>query len=567
MKKIIKITSLMIALLMLATCFAGCSSKPAEPEESAAVEKPVSEPVQEEAAEDAPEAEEPAEPETPAALSYPFCDETVELSIYVTDINLQGAIANAGIESWEEFDYFDEVEALTNVHIRLNSVTFASFTEQFNLYVAGGEYDDIIVGLGNQYVGGLPVAYDSEVIMDLTDLVPQYAPNYYGMLNSDPLVDKECRSDGGMILDFKSMYDDYICKNGSLIRGDLLDKLGMEVPTTVAELEEVLMAFQSEFDMTNPVHMDSNCSVPAPSFGVETYRCGGSDLGFSVIDDVVVTTLSSEAYYKALETTTRWYSNGLINEDFATIIFDPRDASFNNKILNGGVAYWDTQLEGIDDYNNGSTIEGYNAVPMPTLVENEGDTYHFSGTVKVDTTGFDACISAQCENPEIAVQWVDYWYSPEGSLMYNYGIEGQTYDMVDGQVVIKDEIVNNEFGVDIASCLRLYCPYGSFFGLYMAGRMDFMASDLYLDAKVVWAQNSDTEYILPSGVTLTTEESEELSNITAEVSTYVSERIPRIIMGEIPLSEWDAIIAQCEELGLSRATEIQQAAYDRYIGQ
>lgn len=565
MKKSLKITSLLAALLVLATCFAGCSSEPAEPEKSAVVEEEVSEPVQEDVAEETPEVEEEA-PEVPAPLSYPFCDASVELSVYVTEVNFMGPMANCGIESWNDFSYFGVLEDLTNVHININAVSFASFTEQFNLYIAGGEYDDIIVGLGNQYVGGLPVAYESEVIMDLTDLVPQYAPNYYSMLNADPLVDKECRSDGGMILDFKSMYDDYICKNGSLIRGDLLDKLGMEVPTTVAELEEVLMAFQSEFDMANPVHMNSNCSVPVTSFGAESYSVGGSDLGFCVIDDTVITTLSSDAYYKALETTTRWYSNGLINPDFATIIFDPRDPDFNSKILNGGVAYWETQLEGIDDYNNGSTIEGYNAVPMGTLVENEGDTYHFSGTVKVDTTAMDVCISTQCENPEIAVQWLDYWYSPEGRLMYNYGIEGETYDLVDGEVVLKDEIINNDMGVDIASYLRMYCPYGSFFGLSMAGRMDFMASDLYMAAKEVWAQNSDTEYLIPTGVTLTTEESEELSNITAEISTYVSERIPRIIMGEIPLSEWDAVIEQCEALGISRATEIQQTAYDRYVG-
>ncbi len=559
MKKALKLASLLLAIVMLAACFSGCSSK--EESEPAASEDVVTESA---AQENVAEAEDT--PEAPAELTYPLCEETVELSVYVTELNLQGNIANAGIDSWDEFIFFDAVEELTNVHIKLNAVTFAAFTEQFNLYIAGGEYDDIIVGLGNQYVGGLPVAYDSEVIMDLTDLVPEYAPNYYNMLCSDELVDKQCRSDGGLILDFKSTYDDYICKNGTLIRGDLLEKLGMDVPQTVAQLEEVLMAFKSEFDMENPVYMDSNCSVPAGSFGVDSYQCGGSDLGYYVVDDVIYTTLSSEGYYKALETVTRWYSNGLINEDFATVIFDPRDPDLNSKIINGGVAYWDTQLEGIDDYNNTSTIEGYNAVPMPTLVENEGDVYHFSGTVKVDTTANDVCISTQCEYPEIAVQWIDYWYSDAGVMMYNYGVEGDTYEMVDGEIVLDDKVINNEYGVDISSCLRLYCPYGSFFGVYMAGRMDFMASDLYMDAKEVWAQNSDTEYIVPTGVVLTTEESEELSFITAEISTYVSERIPRIIMGEISMDEWDSILAQCEELGLSRATEINQAAYDRYIG-
>ena len=56
-------------------------------------------------------------------------------------------------------------------------------------------------------------------------------------------------------------------------------------------------------------------------------------------------------------------------------------------------------------------------------------------------------VTADCENPEVAVKWLDYvWGSQESQDLRYWGIEGVTYDVVDGEKVFKDEIVNSPKG-------------------------------------------------------------------------------------------------------------------------
>lgn len=49
-------------------------------------------------------------------------------------------------------------------------------------------------------------------------------------------------------------------------------------------------------------------------------------------------------------------------------------------------------------------------------------------------------ISKNCSNPDRAIQFMDYLMSEQGQMMTYLGVEGKTYDMVDGQPVIKPEV-------------------------------------------------------------------------------------------------------------------------------
>lgn len=49
-------------------------------------------------------------------------------------------------------------------------------------------------------------------------------------------------------------------------------------------------------------------------------------------------------------------------------------------------------------------------------------------------------ISKNCKNPERAMAFLEYMMSEHGQMVTYLGVEGQTYDMVDGQPVIKPEV-------------------------------------------------------------------------------------------------------------------------------
>ena len=49
-------------------------------------------------------------------------------------------------------------------------------------------------------------------------------------------------------------------------------------------------------------------------------------------------------------------------------------------------------------------------------------------------------ISKNCKDPERAIRFMEYLMSEHGQKLVSIGVEGETYDIVDGEVVIKDDV-------------------------------------------------------------------------------------------------------------------------------
>lgn len=75
------------------------------------------------------------------------------------------------------------------------------------------------------------------------------------------------------------------------------------------------------------------------------------------------------------------------------------------------------------------------------------------------TTGINGwtitLISKNCSNPERAIAFLDYMLSEQGQLRICLGVEGETYDMVDGKPVIREE-VSELLNSDRAEYDRIY---------------------------------------------------------------------------------------------------------------
>ena len=94
-------------------------------------------------------------------------------------------------------------------------------------------------------------------------------------------------------------------------------------------------------------------------------------------------------------------------------------------------------------------------VPTPMPVLNEGDQVHVRQT-NYKMRGFPTVVTSECDSPEKAVEWLDYRYTDEGYMLFNYGIEGESYNLVDGKVVFTDLIMNNDQGLDVEEARRMY---------------------------------------------------------------------------------------------------------------
>lgn len=63
---------------------------------------------------------------------------------------------------------------------------------------------------------------------------------------------------------------------------------------------------------------------------------------------------------------------------------------------------------------------------------------------------------------------------------------------------------------------------------------------------------------------MNTEESSEFQSLYADIKTYVEESTVGMIMGTMPLDQFDDFVEQLKAMGIERVIEIEQAALDRY---
>ena len=173
-------------------------------------------------------------------------------------------------------------------------------------------------------------------------------------------------------------------------------------------------------------------------------------------------------------------------------------------------------------------------------------------------------ISADSPNAEMCLKWLDYLFSEEGSLFANYGVEGDTFEYVDGVPTYTEKITNND-KYSFSQAMSIYtCPPARTFlmdwkrELAAVPEKDIVCYD-------VWSV-ATKENAMPDANTMgmTSEENKEYAKIMADVKSIVDEKTSQFITGAISLDEYDTYLAQLEQQNIARAIEIVQTVYDRF---
>lgn len=493
-------------------------------------------------------------------------EEPVTLDYY---ININNAMS-ATMETYADVEFFKEMERLTNVHINWNHSTS---NENFALMIASGQLPDMINWNLGTAAGGVQALVEDEVIRDLTELMPEYAPNYYAWMKANPEEDKAFKLDDGryyQFVNFNADWDNMDIINfkilGPQIRQDWLDQAGLDMPKTTDELYEALKAFKAG-DMNG--NGDSSDEIPMVIVGsdkglTETMYSLAGSFGtrndFHLQDGEVVFGPVTDNYRDFLAYMKKLHSEGLINGDFAVNqqAFDymrQDRAGFAFSAMGSGLIATRELLKGKNPESN--------YVSTPWLVGPDG---HQSNTVDLNVNPRSTAITTACEHPEIAMAWLDYAYSYAGSLASTFGIEGKSYEMVDGKPLIKDEIKQNDKGWSEEQSIARWM-IGPINYPNARDKNFYEQINLNEDYKVEIQENwklAKDDIIMPP-VVLTTDEQTTYSGIMADINTYASECSLKFITGDMDLdTEWDTYKTNIENMKLADALACKAAALERY---
>jgi len=570
------ILALLLALGMMASVLAGCGNAAASAEASGSAAAAASEAA--EAAEGPAEAAEADTTDEAAEASVADAEESaveeaaVELPPYepgeeLTQVSMlfqfMPFFQSWFPEGWASSPWWDEFESRTNTEWDLREVSGMAWQENVNLLCASGDLPDVVSNIGNVYSGGVSGAIRDEMIVDLAPMIQENAPYYFSIVSQDEYTMKTLVDDDGQMGAMFSTLDPVrSVSNGLWIRKDWLDGLGMDVPTGTEELKQVLQGFKDSYGadigLYQMVHMNENkvfCAVEGVwnAFGPnDFYLDEDGNVQFGPMQDYYFEYL---AYLKDLA------QDGLFLTSSMT------DQTSMQLFASGGIG-----IQGDDPDNVKANIAllpeeeqaKVEMVPMAAL----GEPTEFGAKTALTGGEGSISISTNCENPEAVIHALDYLFTDEGAILSSYGIEGVSFEYVDGQPQFLDAILRNPDGMPARAAMGYFANPG------LPGIIDNNRSQRYWDdvqksCYGIWeAAYTGSSMTLPKdSLSLTTEELDSIAVYQNDMVTYATEWSNGVVFGDTELTDAEIESYRStmrDTMHIDEITAIYQAAYDRF---
>lgn len=496
-----------------------------------------------------------------AELSYPLKTD-VELDVWTIYSPYHESYKDATQSPWHM-----GMQDKTGVKVNWQyPVPGADQVQAFNLLMTEEVLPDII----GTYVspGEADRLMQEGAIIDLTPFLKQYAPDYWAYINEEGHEDRlkhVSTADGKVFcvgLFTESEYNS--CAYGPIVRKDWLDACGLDIPVTMADWEEMLIAFRDKYGAKfgSPYMRFHDVGLAS---GTGAYASLSAK--YYLEDGEIKFSHTQPEYKEYLTTLNRWVENSLFDRDTLTM----NDEVFRTKMMNNqiGAAYVVNSLF-TKCINDAEVVQnGANWIPVPYPVKNEGDV---AQCIAYTSNNYPAgcMISTNCPENEIAtaLRWLNYGFSKEGLIYFNYGEEGLHHTVdANGNYAWTPLITNDSEGATMST--QRYTSMGassvSMPTIQLAQTVRIKNHPVVGEGVNTWLTNQEAaKHMIPS-IALTAEERDQHTDLYQAVVTLVNEKAMRIITGEDSVDSFDKMVEDAYALGLQQALDIQNAAYQRYV--
>ncbi|MGG1515948.1 extracellular solute-binding protein [Paenibacillus oryzisoli] len=450
---------------------------------------------------------------------------------------------------------FDAVFEKTNVKLDFELAP-ANLDQRLQTIFATNTLPDIMkVANGNQLFAS---AAKDGLLLNISDYM-QYAPNLARLIKENPAINNN--KVDGKFYSFPQLGNWRLQLAGApMIRVDLIEKLGLQIPKTFDDLYHVLKKFKEAYPDSIPYTGREN----AKKLLNEISFAMGS--GNRMYYDPAING-GSWSYGQAhpefkpvLEFLNKLYSEKLLDPDYAVNTGD----QMKEKLASGkALFYWDNNSFGVNFNQALKPIDPKAKFDLlPPLQYGQAKP---RAAMYVKDWLHHYVISAKVKDPEKVVKFMDWMYSPEGTRLMNYGIEGEHYTVVNGQPMMKEDIVKKY--ADTKDPYRF---------MQKDIAVGFEAFDPNVDEHPM-AQVSDPEltrwasqmteangyFQVRSIPPFTKEESEKLKKLVTKVDTLVDQEMDKFIIGVRPLSDYDKFMKSLADNGVSEIEKIYNDAYTR----
>ncbi|MFC0674670.1 ABC transporter substrate-binding protein [Brachybacterium hainanense] len=468
---------------------------------------------------------------------------------------------------------FSRIEELTGVTLELTHIPYSDAVEKRSLLISAGDAPDLIPLI---YTGDETPFVSSGAVLPMSDYI-EHMPNfakYVAQWDLGDMIDNIKQADGKAYM-LPGLQEVSVPVFSLVLRKDVFESVAGGMPNTWEELRSALAALKQAYPDSTPLadgfESQSMLNYAAHAFGTRAGWGFGSGMVGGDGDELVYAP-TTDQYRELVDFFRGLVADGLLDRESLTASNDGTGAAsvsekFAQDLCFAASGSSGTAIEFSQALDETAGKGNHEVVLVPPPAGPAGDHveprnfwHGFMLSSKV----------AESENFLATLQFLDWlYYNPAAREMLRWGIEDETYTKDDdGTIALKDGFSLDDFDINTGAGTDIKIDLG--FSTFPAEATESRALKesystpafvQYIDDVLTTRTPRDPFPPAPLDET----ELEQSSLLATPLKDAVDTATLQFIMGERPMEQWDAFVAELEAAGLPRYVELINGARARFV--
>ena len=482
-------------------------------------------------------------------------------------------VKNANTAQMKTMQWPKDLEKMCDCHIKWKEVDSQAWQQQQSATLAGGNIADLSF---RAYYTGTLDKYGSQFV-DFNKHLDEM-PHVKAMFDKYPTVYKHAQSENGAIYTLPTYKGDSYNSTGQhmFINKKWLDKLGLQMPQTWDELEQVLKAFVTQDPNGNGKNDEIGMDFPKlktdaftwytpymllNSTGIVTlFNSSPAQQGIYAKDGKVKSFLVTDEYKRVTKYLARLMKEGLVPRD----VLSKDDSTYGNEVQGDGTT---ARVGFIFSWAARTSLgpklaDQYVAVPPLKETADQPDSslvWDASGEV-APFVGNSLAMSSSAPNQKTLFKVIDAMYTQDMSV---YSWWSKKYVKKIDKNTYKIDPKKFTLTMSPTQLMASYIPPN----VKLEGDIDAAqqqeADKVY---KPYYKHYDHTKDVVPTYVKTPLSVADRLQNLNTTIMNYAMSTTANWIQGNSDIDkEWDSYVAKLNNAGLKDQVKIWQDAYDKWV--
>ncbi|MEU7613009.1 extracellular solute-binding protein [Micromonospora sp. NPDC049204] len=467
----------------------------------------------------------------------------------------------------EDWAFWSELTKRTNVKIEPVAVPLSDYEQKRSLLIGAGDAPLIIPKTYHPQEDAFVSSGAILPVSDYLDLMPNLKDKI-AKWNLKPEIDNLRQADGKFYL-LPGLHEKPTQDYTVLVRTDIMQELNLPVPKTWDDLYTVLKAMKAKYPNVYPY--SDLFSKPNPT-GALLNLLGSSHGTYAGWDYQHATwnpaekkftyTGSSEQYKQMVTFLHKLVAEGLLDPES----FTQTDDQARQKLANGKSFVVTGNAQTLVNNHRpdlAKTLPNAKMAKIPLPIGPAGEVNPFP---RLENGIMISSKARESKNFVAMMQFIDWlWYSDAGLEFARWGVEGTTFTKdASGKRTLVPDV--SFLGLNPKASKHLQKDFGFQNGVFAYGGAPDLVRGFFSPEELEFQKVMDARKPreVPPPRPFTDEEREQVSLWETPLKDFVTQNTLKFALGQRPLSEWDAYVAELKAKNSEQYINVVNKAYERF---